>query len=930
MFSCSACTRRAISSLSADLPPLPSSLIFLPPTLRQSLYLPTPPYISHRSSSTIRGLSKGHHRKLLLQAFKSRGPLPESLRRNAGKLTPVETRDRRARENNATHLATPSHLAELREKAAIEATYLVDPVRLAAEVRRQLSEHGDFEKAIALVRASEKQGLKDGKGPGKVHNVVSWNHIIDHSMAHGDTKTALKTYNEMKKRGHKPDAHTYTIMLRGFGSNVRKAGAVEDAMKVYNSMYDPGSQVKPNTIHHNAMIYVCARGGDMDAMWSVAGRLPQRGVGESDHVTYTIILKTLEREAINEAAKVMARRLDLGKPVPREDDDEELEAPRVDEVAQVFENAVEDGRKLWREVIIKWRKANLKLDETLVCSMGRLLLLGKKRKDMLDVLRLVEQTMNVPMPLSAKQVDPQASLDSKVQVKELVVFDPAPPPDPKNASPISYVPLGRNTLSMILEACLLARLPDVGTHYWNTLTDTRQGQFALVPDGNNITAFIRLLRFSRSSQQIVDLLAKDDWPEDITAEIRRRGSYVIAMSACVRDKWNPSIFSIASRLVDLMQEHTRQARAAAGYEEAAVEGANDDGYEDIDENVIDASGLTPEASLLDADPKVLAMYLNLAMYTTPTFAHKGPARSSPGRRDKMPETQDENNILQALKKIGPDIVNVARLLKIKLNEIQTRRQIETRMRSLRQREMSAQDKQTLQNIERSLEGLDDLVGFARAVVASVGKVLRLDAGLKMRGKESYGPQVYRDMNLKKKSLEWLLGRMDLVLDPENAKGRGVSRSIKIKQDGDEEIAREEKSGVWEAYNPESRRDDYRDEGREEVVNDTFVMRTTSQAKVEKARKRETKILNAQRAWATRKRLSRRQTQEEEKERRETREQKLREYDIKSRLGRIEPKTRDRGFGVGVGRKERLAERENTGRWIYHRAGEQQEAAVGAA
>jgi pentatricopeptide repeat protein len=914
MFSCSACTRRAISSLSADLHPTPSTLVFLPPTLRQSLYyLPTYPSLPSRSASTIRGLAQGHHRKVLLKAFKSRGPLPEPVRRNVGKLTPVETRDRRARENNAKHLATPSYAEELREKAAIEASYLVDPLRLADEVRRQLSQNGDFEKAISLVRASEKQGLKDGKGRGMVNNIVSWNHIIDHSMAHGDTKTALKTYNEMKKRGHKPDAHSYTIMLRGFGQNVRKAGAVEDAMKVYNSMFDPGSEVKPNAIHNNAIIYVCARGGDMDSMWSVAGRLPERGAGQSDHITYTIIIKALEREAINEAAKVMARRAGVGERNRREDEDD----PGSDEAAQIFENAIEDGRKLWREVIIKWRKANLKLDETLICSMGRLLLLGKKRKDMLDVLRLVQQTMNVPMPMSAQQVDSQGSIDSQVQLKEMIVFHWTPPADPENASPVSYVPPGRNTLSMLLEACLLARLPDVGNDYWHTMTGNRQGQFGLNPDANNITALLRLLRFSRSSQQIVDLIARD-WPEDVTEELHRRGTYVIAMSACTRDKYNPSIFPIASRLVDLMQQHSLEARAPARDEEA-----KDDTYEDINENAIDDSGLTPEASLLDVDPKVLAMYLNLAIYTTPHITAKGSAVSSHGRQDRMPETKDENNILQALKKIGPDIVNVDRLLKIKLDEIETRRDIE------RQMKMSTQDKRILQNIERSLEVLDDLVGLARALLASADKVLTLNEALRKSGKAGYGTQVCYDMRLKKTSLDLLLRRVELVLNPESGTRR--EGRIRVKQEGDEERAREKRSGVWEQYNPGSRKGD--DDGvreGDEVVNDMFVMKTTGKAKIEAARRREGKSLGRERMENAQRRLSRRQKREEESSRRETREQKLREYDVKSRLGRIETNTRDRGFGVGVGRKERLAEKKGRGVWRYHDDAGEMEAAMGAA
>src|SRR5438034_2108631 len=131
----------------------------------------------------------------------------------------------------------------------------------------------------------------------------------------------------MKKRGHKPDAHTYTIMLRGFVANIRKPQAVQNALNVYNSMFAPNSAVAPNIIHTNAVINVCARGKDMDALWSVAGRLPENGPGAPDKWTFTTILNAL-------ASNAQAKASGLHRGHEPEEHDEQ--------VRKVFDDAVED------------------------------------------------------------------------------------------------------------------------------------------------------------------------------------------------------------------------------------------------------------------------------------------------------------------------------------------------------------------------------------------------------------------------------------------------------------------------------------------------------------------------------------------------------------------------------------------------------------
>src|SRR2546423_11074543 len=164
----------------------------------------------------------------------------------------------------------------------------------------------------------------------------------------------------MKKRGHKPDAHTYTIMLRGFAANARKPQAAQNALAVYNSMFAPNSAVTPNIIHTNAVINVCARCKDMDALWSIAGRLPERGTGAPDKWTFTTILNALAGNAQMRASQVQQGR--------RDKDDGEVD----EQVRNAFDEAVADGRKLWGDVVERWRRGDLMVDQPLVCAMGRL------------------------------------------------------------------------------------------------------------------------------------------------------------------------------------------------------------------------------------------------------------------------------------------------------------------------------------------------------------------------------------------------------------------------------------------------------------------------------------------------------------------------------------------------------------------------------
>lgn len=421
----------------------------------------------------------------------------------------------------------------------------------------------------------------------------------------------------MKKRGHKPDAHTYTIMLRGFTMHHKKPNAVADAIKVYDSIFRPESNIKPSIIHSNAIINCLGRALNMDSLWSVAGRLPDRGPGSADKWTYTTILNTMQACAVRDAGQLAET-----------DGDQEA-------AAKVIQNAIREGRKLWENVISRWRSGEVNIDQTLVCAMGRLLLLGQKQ-DWDDIFSLVQQTMGLPratppmvnrpkensqplqdaLALPPPEADDASSPD--LEQLELAVADEAAdkvknefavvdlsnrPMGGRNgadkASP--YANVANNVLSLLIEAAIKLKQIAAGKKYWAKLTHPDNEPFVM-PDDDNLHSYLRLLRISRSSKEICDLL-RHPVNGALEGVWYRRGTFMIAMSTCARDFKNPNVFAYASTILDLMQ-----------------------------------------SKLSKPDLKVMSMYLSLAMVTTPGISSEieGEFNAEPG----------ENNLIKAVRRLA--------------------------------------------------------------------------------------------------------------------------------------------------------------------------------------------------------------------------------------------------------------------------------------
>jgi hypothetical protein len=372
----------------------------------------------------------------------------------------------------------------------------------------------------------------------------------------------------MKKRAQFPDSHTYTILLRGLSINAQTSGTLEKALVIYHSLFAPNSRTEPSIIHTNAVLRVCARALNLDAMWGIAAKIPETGPASANAITYITILNAIRQDAI------------LGRP----------SGETEDEAAARRERSVVEGRRTWEIIINKWRNANLVIDEELVCAMGRLLLVGARPRDWDDVLSLVEQTMDIPrlVPRVDTPERHQAGVPRLRGPNVLKQFrfdddhltpDQSPmrgdeflPVSPKNtggsaANRLAYVLPGNNTLSLVQEACQKVVASKAAQGYWDTLTDP--GTYKVMPDLENLHHYLRNLRLFRASTTAVKVV------ED---EIIGRGfeprpaTFRIAMSTCVRDKNNHNSLNNAGRLLQAMLKKLPDidARAVSMYATLAI------------------------------------------------------------------------------------------------------------------------------------------------------------------------------------------------------------------------------------------------------------------------------------------------------------------------------------------------------------------------
>lgn len=534
MFECTSCVRRCMRAVAGDAVSMRQPLqqrLLLTPHLQQGL--------SRRAASTSTA-QPAYQRDAFDETEDDPIEFDEPHASSARVPTTPRTQQLSKRSKSVDQ--------ENKKSLEIELRYLKDPLKLSEHVKYTLK-CDKPEKALDLCRLASKT----------MSCVVSWNAVIDYLMKKWKVNEALKVYNEMKKRAQFPDAYTYMMVLRGLGYKRQgthdtpvKEENVSKAISIYTSMNAPTSRVKPNIFHTNATLNVCALALDMDALWSVAGQIPPKGPNAADRMTYTIIINAIRHSAYGKNP--------AGAP--------------LEQIAARRQKAVDEGRRVWMDVIRKWRAGEVTIDEDLVASMGRLLLTSKRIEDWDNVLDLVQQTMNierliapvgspdrhtehvpqVDVPEAPKAEEEDADEEGYTNTSAAKAFKVVKPSQPEHATskgtrPLVWAEPGPQVLSLLVDACQQMRIPRVASSYWELLTSA--GQRSVEPDLENFDRQLRLFASNRASAKAAKLL-REDLP---AAGIEPKNStFRIAMSACQRDMKNPHVLEHATTIIDVMEK----------------------------------------------------------------------------------------------------------------------------------------------------------------------------------------------------------------------------------------------------------------------------------------------------------------------------------------------------------------------------------------
>ncbi|KND92809.1 Pentatricopeptide repeat-containing protein 2, mitochondrial [Tolypocladium ophioglossoides CBS 100239] len=397
-------------------------------------------------------------------------------------------------------------VAEKKEKAKLQRavnkqlTYIDDPWKIAQHIEQTLAKDR-FDEALLLTQKASKDRQV----------VVAWNHLLGYQLEKQQLKTAIKLYNEMKKRGQLPNVQTFTVIFRGCARSQHPKAAVAEAVKHYNILLSD-QRLQPNSIHLNAVLNVCARAGDLDSMFLIADSVNDSTRAPTAY-TYTTILNALRHHGLQEM-----------KDLPQE------------QQAANMQKVVDRSKGLWTEVMEKWNQGRLVIDEELVCAMGRVLLAAPRREDKRDVLDLLQQTMRIPN-----------------LTKAVPDSDPFQDPDMRNiaasgsSKPVArsktvYAVPGRNTLALVLSTLASSKLTTVGIKYWNLMVR----HYGIVPDNDNWLRMFGMLKVAKASAHAAAIL--DIMPDEYVDP----KPYRIAMETCIRDNINPNAIQNSTTVLDSM------------------------------------------------------------------------------------------------------------------------------------------------------------------------------------------------------------------------------------------------------------------------------------------------------------------------------------------------------------------------------------------
>lgn len=343
----------------------------------------------------------------------------------------------------------------------------------------------------------------------------------------------------MKKRAQLPNAQTFTLIFSGLAESDHPKVAVGEALKIYNTMLS-SPRLKPNTKHLNAVLDVCAKAQDIESLFVTlrsadAERPP-------DNLTYTIILNALRHQQSNYP--------DLNTTL--------TEKEKAAAVAKSIEQTVARAKLVWEEVMARWRKSEITMDEELMCAMGRILLMGGPRETE-HVFNMVTEILGI-----TRLKDGQPGLMPEEQRKKVETTNPSAPSKgaeatdapaghhaPTPRQPIQQRSVARfaanNTLSLLMRALTNSKHTKLGARYWDYMTTI----YAIKPDRKNFRDYLDCLFTGAASGKAARVIASVP-AEILEAQAIRRG-----LLMCLFDASNSQVFDNANTMFDAMTRKLR-------------------------------------------------------------------------------------------------------------------------------------------------------------------------------------------------------------------------------------------------------------------------------------------------------------------------------------------------------------------------------------
>ncbi|KAK7205538.1 hypothetical protein BZA70DRAFT_278351 [Myxozyma melibiosi] len=284
---------------------------------------------------------------------------------------------------------------------------------------------------VAIARGNLDVALENARRGGE-HSTTGWNLIIQHTMSEAKVNTALSYFNEMRRRGAKPNGYTFTALFQGLANHSAIAPTAVDKTKRILAYAVHKGTFKLEPVLLNAALQVARVNRDIDAMYEILGTAMD--VIPLDAASYSIIFNIYSNAGRSNR--------ELGS-----------------EVREIWAEAVSEAKRSQR-----LSNDRVVLFNSVIYNVTRALLKSKSQADVYLAYRIIVNAYNLP-----QYIVPTELLVSNIIQDPSAVEDTALEPylcnDTSDESRLSKAPIEKTAVPFIFEACDRLRQRDAFIEY---------------------------------------------------------------------------------------------------------------------------------------------------------------------------------------------------------------------------------------------------------------------------------------------------------------------------------------------------------------------------------------------------------------------------------------------------------------------------------